>query len=167
MQPASFSSLHFLVFFPFSPFFPPCISVATVGILCRKNECFKKIDLTTLYLFALEIVLYISSILRYPTNHQFSPYITDQWRLNLLCYLLTGTEFYTTMALWTVHLIQSPLNYLEVFSIHFTRGLKWGFISSALSTKPFNVHFYGMGCTALHHISVSKSVSAEDKKEWN
>lgn len=52
--------------------------------------------------------------------------------------------------LWTAHLIQSPLNYMEVFSIHFTRGVKWGFISSGLCTKPFKVHFYGMGCTASY-----------------
>lgn len=52
--------------------------------------------------------------------------------------------------LWTTHLIQRSLNYMEVFSIHYTWGLKWGFLSSAPCTKPFNVHIYGMGCTASY-----------------
>lgn len=80
----------------------------------------------------------------------FSPHFwpTKSWICCVISWL--ALNFIPPWLLWTVHLIQSPLNYLEVFSIHFTRGVKWGFISSAVCTKPFNVHFYGMGCTASY-----------------
>jgi len=39
---------------------------------------------------------------------------------------------------------------MEVFSIHFTWGVKWGILSSAPCRKPFNIHIYGTGSTASY-----------------